>query len=143
VSMRGAGDQLSVGGTHCVLPSSSWLHASHTGVLGGRPEEWVSAIERGRRQARWLYVLTEVAHALRVSLPDLRVRRRLWRTTSARTTSTAVRDALMAPRRLSRMLYRPTESATPWIPRSSVGSPSRCGLSTRPGGSAATSPPQS
>jgi hypothetical protein len=73
----------------------------------------VSAIERGRRQARRLDVLTDVARALRVSLPDLLGQPVLMEDEERQDDIPAVRDALMAARRLSRLLYRPTESGTP------------------------------
>jgi hypothetical protein len=64
----------------------------------GRPEEWVGSIERGRRQVRRLDILTEVAQALRVTLPDLLGQPVLMEDEREGDDVPAVRDALMAPR---------------------------------------------
>jgi transcriptional regulator with XRE-family HTH domain len=111
--MRGAGDQLSVGERIAFYRVRRGFTQATLGSLVGRSEEWVSSIERGRRQVRRLDVLTEVARALRVSLPDLLGQPVLMEDEERQDDIPAVRDALMAPRRLSRLLYRPTESATP------------------------------
>jgi transcriptional regulator with XRE-family HTH domain len=69
--MRGSGDELSVGERVAFYRRRRGLTQGTLGKLVGRSEEWVSSIERGRRQVRRLDVLTEVAGALRVGLPDL------------------------------------------------------------------------
>lgn len=109
--MRGAGDELSVGERIAFYRRRRGLTQATLGSLVGRSEEWVSSIERGRRQARRLDVLTEVARALRVSLPDLLGQPPLMEDDEHQDDVPAVRDALMAPRRLSRLLYRPEDEA--------------------------------
>ena len=57
--MRGAGDELSVGERIAFYRRRRGLTQATLGSLVGRSEEWVSSIERGRRQARRLDILTE------------------------------------------------------------------------------------
>lgn len=80
---------------------------------------------RGLTQARRLDVLTEVARALRVSLPDLLGQPVLMEDEERQDDIPAVRDALMAPRRLPRLLYRPTEAVKVMHRRAPVTSRSR------------------
>lgn len=101
--MRGAGDELSVGERIAFYRRRRLLTQSTLGALVGRSEEWVSSIERGRRQVRRLDVLVEVAKALKVSLPDLLGQPVLMEDEEENHDIQAVRDALMAPRRLSRL----------------------------------------
>ena len=66
------------------------------------PEDWLSKIERGEWQAQRLDVLTDLARELRVTHGDL-----LGQPVLAEDDDVpAVRDGLMAPRRLSRVHYR-------------------------------------
>jgi transcriptional regulator with XRE-family HTH domain len=118
--VRGAGDQLSVGQRIAFYRGRRGLTQATLGALVGRSEEWVSSIERGRRQVRRLDVLTDVARALRVSLPDLLGQPVLMEDEERQDDIPAVRDALMAPRRLSRLLYRPAETSTPPDPTASA-----------------------
>lgn len=103
--MRGAGDGLRVGERIAFYRRRRGLTQSTLGALVGRSEEWVGSIERGRRQVRRLDILTEVAQALRVTLPDLLGQPVLMEGEHDDDDVPAVRDALMAPRRLSRMLF--------------------------------------
>src|SRR3954470_21282683 len=109
--MRAAGDQLTAGERIRFYRLRRGLTQAELGSLAGRSEEWVSSIERGRRQVRRLDVLSEVARALRVTLPDLLGQPVLLEDEEQQDDVPAVRDALMAPRRLSRLLYRPAEAA--------------------------------
>jgi transcriptional regulator with XRE-family HTH domain len=108
--MRGAGDELSVGERVAFYRIRRGLTQRQLAALVGRSEEWVSSIERGRRPVRRLDVLTRLATALRVELPDLLGQPVLMEDDEGNDDIPAVRDALMAPRRLSRLLYGP---ATP------------------------------
>jgi hypothetical protein len=75
------------------------------GLLGGRGEDWLSKIERGERQIRNLALLVELARALHVSLGDLIGQPVLAEDDQHQDDVPPVRDALMAPRRLSRVLF--------------------------------------
>lgn len=65
----------------------------------------MSKIERGERQIRRLDVLVDLAHALRVTLGDLLGEPVLFEADEKQDDVPAVRDALMAPHRLSRVLF--------------------------------------
>src|SRR4051794_3938539 len=99
--MRGAGDELSIGERIAFYRRRRGLTQAMLASLVGRSEEWVSSVERGRRQVRRLDVLTEVARALGVGLPDLLGQPVLMESEARADDIPAVRDALMAPRRLS------------------------------------------
>jgi transcriptional regulator with XRE-family HTH domain len=71
----------------------------------GRTEDWLSKIERGEREIRRLDVLADVARALRVTLGDLLGEPVLLEHEEEHDDVPAIRDALMAPRRLSRTLF--------------------------------------
>jgi len=111
--MRGAGDELSIGERIAFYRARRQLTQRELAGLVGRSEEWVSSIERGRRQVRRLDVLTAVAAALRVTLPDLMGQPVLMEDEQGDDDIPAVRDSLMAPRRLSRLLYRAQEATGP------------------------------
>lgn len=65
----------------------------------------MSKIERGERALRNIEVLAELARALRVTLGDLLGQPVLLENDNQLDDVPAVRDALMAPRRLSRVIY--------------------------------------
>lgn len=65
----------------------------------------MSKIERGERDIRGLNVLADLARALRVALGDLLGEPVLMEEQDKHDDVPAVRDALMAPRRLSRTLF--------------------------------------
>ncbi|RZT87344.1 transcriptional regulator with XRE-family HTH domain [Pseudonocardia sediminis] len=81
--------------------------------LVGRSTDWLSKIERGERQLRRVDVLTELAGALRVSLGDLMGQPVLMEEDDERDNIPAIRDALMAPGRLSRVLFASDAAAPP------------------------------
>ncbi len=81
--------------------------------LVGRSTDWLSKIERGERQLRRVDVLTELASALRVSLGDLMGQPVLMEEDDERDNIPAIRDALMAPGRLSRVLFASDSAAPP------------------------------
>ncbi len=75
--------------------------------LIGLSEDWLSKIERGERDVRRLDRLADIARELRVSLSDLLGQPVLMEDDEDRRDDVPrVRDALMAPRRLSRVLYQ-------------------------------------
>ena len=117
--MRGAGDGdgYSVGERIAFYRVRRGLTQSVLAGLVGRSEDWLSKIERGERQLRRLDVLTEVAKALRVSLPDLLGQPVLMEDERCDDDVPAVRDALMSTRRLSRVLFtrEPSDVARPEI----------------------------
>lgn len=73
--------------------------------LVGRSEDWLSKVERGERQVRRLDVLFELAQALRVTLADLVGQPVLVEDDDRDDNVPAIRDVLMNPRRLSRVLF--------------------------------------
>jgi transcriptional regulator with XRE-family HTH domain len=103
--MRAAGDHLSVGERVAFYRRRRGLTQAVLAGLVGRSEDWLSKIERGERQVRRLDVLTELARALRVTLGDLLGQPVLAEDDERNDDVPAVRDALMAPRRLSRTLF--------------------------------------
>ena len=103
--MRGSGDQLSIGERIAFYRRRRGLSQAVLADLVGRTEDWLSKIERGEREIRRLDVLVEVAQALRVTLGDLLGDPVLMEDEQAHDNVPAVRDALMAPRRLSRTLF--------------------------------------
>jgi transcriptional regulator with XRE-family HTH domain len=103
--MRGAGDHLSIGERITFYRRRRGLSQVVLANLVGRTENWLSKIERGEREIRRLDVLTEVARALRVTLGDLLGEPVLLEDEQEYDDVPAVRDALMAPQRLSRTLF--------------------------------------
>ena len=73
--------------------------------LVGRSEDWVSKVERGVRDIRRIDLIVELARALRVELSDLLGQPVLVEDDNADDDVPAIRDALMAPRRLSRPCF--------------------------------------
>ncbi len=109
--MRGAGDQFSVGERIAFYRRRRGLTQEVLAGLVGRSEDWLSKIERGDRPIRRLDVLGQVAQALRVTIGDLLGQPVLVEDEAQRDDDVpAVRDALMAPRRLSRVLFASDDS---------------------------------
>lgn len=103
--MRGAGDPLTVGERVAFYRRRRGLTQVALAGLVGRSEDWLSKIERGEREIRRLDVLVEVARALRVTLGDLLGVPVLLEDEHKNDDIPAVRDALMAPQRLSKTLF--------------------------------------
>ena len=97
-----------------------------------RSEDWLSKIERGERQARRLDVLADLARELRVTLGDLLGEPVLAEDDEQQDNVPAIRDVLMAPRRLSRVLYRDGGDAAPPPVLWASSMSSRRGATTRP-----------
>ncbi|HEY9412213.1 MAG TPA: helix-turn-helix transcriptional regulator [Jiangellaceae bacterium] len=103
--MRGAGDHLSIGERVAFYRARRGLTQAVLANLVGRSEDWLSKIERGEREIRRLDVLTELARALRVTLGDLVGQPVLVEDDQSNDDVPAIRDALMSPQRLSRVLF--------------------------------------
>ncbi|MBB5840182.1 helix-turn-helix domain-containing protein [Kribbella italica] len=103
--MRGASDHLSIGERVAFYRARRGLTQAVLANLVGRSEDWLSKIERGEREVRRLDVLTELAAALRVELADLLGQPVLLEDDHEHDDVPAIRDALMAPARLSRVLF--------------------------------------
>lgn len=111
--MRGAGDHLSIGERVAFYRARRGLTQAVLASLVGRSEDWLSKIERGEREIRRLDILGEVASALRVSLADLLGQPVLLEDDHEHDDIPAIRDALMAPRRLSGVLFTDDPEAWP------------------------------
>lgn len=103
--MRGAGEGLSVGERIAFYRRKRGYTQEVCANLVGRTEDWLSKIERGERPIQRLDVLADLARALRVTLGDLLGEPVLLEDPEKNDDVPAVRDALMAPRRLSRTLF--------------------------------------
>src|SRR3954462_10190033 len=109
--MRGAGDQLSIGERVAFYRARRGLTQGQVAAMVNRSEDWLSKIERGDRELRKLDMIVALAAALRVSIGDLLGQPVLMEDDDPRGHDIpAVRDALMTPRRLSRLLYASTAS---------------------------------
>jgi len=104
--MRGSGDELTLGERIAFYRARRGYTQTQLSNLVGRRTDWLSKIERGERQLRNIELLTEVARALRVSLTDLMGQPVLFEDDQQKDDIPAIRDALMSPGRLSRILYR-------------------------------------
>lgn len=106
VTMRGAGDQLSVGDRIAFYRRRRGLTQRVLADLVGRSEDWLSKVERNERDVRRLDVLSELAQALRVSLGDWVGQPVLVEDTRPENDDVpAIRDSLMSHRRLSQTLF--------------------------------------
>src|SRR5262245_822203 len=104
--MRGAGDQFSIGERIAFYRRRRGLTQAVLAGLVGRSEDWLSKIERGERPVRRLDVIADLAKALRVTVGDLLGQPVLVEDQRSEGDDIpAIRDALMAPRRLSRVLF--------------------------------------
>lgn len=101
--MRGAGDELATGERIAFYRGRRGYTRTQLANLVGRGEDWLSKIERGERPIRNVQTLTELAKVLRISLTDLLGQPVLLEDAEDRDDVPAVRDALMAPHRLSRV----------------------------------------
>lgn len=109
--MRGAGDSFSVGERIAFYRRRRGLTQGVLAGLVGRSEDWLSKIERGERPVRRLDVLSGLAKELRVTLGDLLGQPFLLEDDNNESDDVpAIRDALMAPRRLSKLLFEQSEA---------------------------------
>jgi len=110
--MRGAGDQLSIGERVAFYRARRGLTQAQVAAMVSRSEDWLSKIERGERDLRKLDMIVALAAALRVTVGDLLGQPVLMEDEDDPRGHDipAVRDALMTPRRLSRLLYAGTFS---------------------------------
>jgi transcriptional regulator with XRE-family HTH domain len=111
--VRGVGDQMTVGERIAFYRQRRNLTQAVLAGMVGRSEDWLSKIERGDRQARRLDVLADLARELRITLGDLLGEPVLAEDDGRHDNVPAIRDVLMAPRRLSRVLYRDVSEAPP------------------------------
>jgi transcriptional regulator with XRE-family HTH domain len=102
------GDRLTIGERIAFYRARRGLTQTELANLVGRGPDWLSKIERGERPLRNVEVLAELARALRVTLGDLLGQPVLLEDDDQLDDVPAVRDALMAPGRLSRVIYRQT-----------------------------------
>lgn len=110
-AMRGAGDQFSIGERIAFYRRRRGMTQVVLAGLVGRTEDWLSKIERGDREIRRLDILAEVGQALRVTMGDLLGQPVLVEDERNQDDDVpAIRDALMTPQRLSRVLFGPNES---------------------------------
>ncbi len=99
------GDRLTIGERIAFYRARRGLTQVELANLVGRGPDWLSKIERGERPLRNVEILAELARALRVTLADLVGQPVLLEDDDQLDDVPAVRDALMAPRRLSRVIY--------------------------------------
>ncbi|WP_419183747.1 helix-turn-helix domain-containing protein [Streptomyces albidus (ex Kaewkla and Franco 2022)] len=85
--------------------------------LVGHSTDWLAKIERGIRKPPRIDKLSELARVLRVPLGDLLGQSVLLEDDKKLDDVPAVRDALMSPRRLSKLLFGPTADAQVPEPR--------------------------
>lgn len=102
--MRGVGDPLTVGERIAYYRARRGLTQIELANLVGRGPDWLGKVERGERRLRNVDVLAELARVLRVPLGDLLGQPVLFEEDDDLDDVPAVRDALMAPARLSRVI---------------------------------------
>lgn len=115
--MRGADDHLSIGQRIAFYRARRGMTQDTLGALVDRSEDWVSKIERGEREIRRIDVLVDLARALRVTLGDLLGEPVLLEDDQDQDDVPAIRDALMHPRRLSRVLFADPAAERPADPQ--------------------------
>lgn len=117
--VRGVGDPFTIGERVAFYRSRRGLTQAELANLVGRGPDWLSKIERGERSLRNVEVLADLARVLRVSLGDLLGQPVLMEDDQEHDDIPAVRDALMAPGRLSRVLFlRPSDHESVDVDRS-------------------------
>ncbi|MFJ9410819.1 helix-turn-helix domain-containing protein [Streptomyces sp. NPDC101393] len=105
--MRGLGDHLSIGERIAFYRKRRGYTQEVLAGLVGRSTDWLAKAESGRRKPPRIDMLTELASILRVPLGDLIGQSALMEDEKQQDDVPAVRDALMSPRRLSRLLFGP------------------------------------
>lgn len=112
--VHGAGDHLSIGERIAFYRARRGFTQAVLAARVGRSEDLISKVERGERSIRRIDLLVELARVLRVSLGDLIGEPVLVETPEANHDNVpAVRDALMAPSRLSQELFADTDQGRP------------------------------
>lgn len=109
--MRGLGDHLSIGERIAFYRKRRGYTQEVLAGLVGRSTDWLAKIETGRRKPPRIDMLGELARILRVQLGDLLGQTVLMEDERQQDDVPAVRDALMSPRRLSRLLFGPDAGA--------------------------------
>ncbi|MFF5980369.1 helix-turn-helix domain-containing protein [Streptomyces olindensis] len=109
--MRGLGDHLSIGERIAFYRKRRGYTQEVLAGLVGRSTDWLAKIETGRRNPPRIDMLTELSRVLRVPLGDLLGQTVLMEDERQQDDVPAVRDALMSPRRLSRLLFGPNADA--------------------------------
>lgn len=109
--MRGLGDHLSIGERIAFYRKRRGYTQEVLAGLVGRSTDWLAKAESGRRKPPRIDMLAELARILRVPLGDLLGQSILVEDERQQDDVPAVRDALMSPRRLSRLLFGPEVEA--------------------------------
>ncbi|WP_405985330.1 helix-turn-helix domain-containing protein [Streptomyces sp. NBC_00872] len=109
--MRGLGDHLSIGERIAFHRRRRGYTQQVLAGLVGRSTDWLAKAESGRRKPPRIDMLTELARVLRVPLGELVGQPVLMEDDREQDDVPAVRDALMSPRRLSRLLFGPEAEA--------------------------------
>ncbi|MFC9635320.1 helix-turn-helix domain-containing protein [Streptomyces mirabilis] len=109
--MRGLGDHLSIGERIAFYRKRRGYTQEVLAGLVGRSTDWLAKAESGRRKPPRIDMLAELARILRVPLGDLVGQSMLVEDERQQDDVPAVRDALMSPRRLSRLLFGPEADA--------------------------------
>ncbi|MFB7370332.1 helix-turn-helix domain-containing protein [Streptomyces sp. NPDC056222] len=109
--MRGLGDHLSIGERIAFYRKRRGYTQEVLAGLVGRSTDWLAKAESGRRKPPRIDMLAELARILRVPLGDLVGQSMLVEDEKRQDDVPAVRDALMSPRRLSRLLFGPEVDA--------------------------------
>ncbi|MFD8517660.1 helix-turn-helix domain-containing protein [Streptomyces antimycoticus] len=109
--MRGLGDHLSIGERIAFYRNRRGYTQEVLAGLVGHSTDWLAKVERGRRKPPRIDKLGELARVLRVPLGDLIGQPTLLEDEKQQDDVPAVRDALMSPRRLSRLLFGPEAEA--------------------------------
>ncbi|TXS49882.1 helix-turn-helix domain-containing protein [Streptomyces sp. t39] len=103
--MRGLGDHLSIGERIAFYRKRRGYTQEVLAGLVGRSTDWLAKIETGRRKPPRIDMLSELSRIMRVPLGDLLGQTLLVEDDRHQDDVPAVRDALMSPRRLSRLLF--------------------------------------
>lgn len=109
--MRGLGDHLSVGERIAFYRKRRGYTQEVLAGLVGRSTDWLAKAESGRRKPPRIDMLAELARILRVPLGDLVGQAMLVEDERRQDDVPAIRNALMSPRRLSRLLFGPEADA--------------------------------
>lgn len=109
--MRGLSDHMSIGERIAFYRKRRGYTQEVLAGLVGRSTDWLAKAESGRRQPPRIDMLAELARTLRVPLGDLVGQPVLLEDEKEQDDVPAVRDALMSPRRLSRLLFGPNVEA--------------------------------